>query len=98
MNSFKKFCENKENSPLDDENSLKAIRNGLGIKENFWEDFLALINNAEVVSSLLKVPVEKIGTWRNLIKQGLKKVHDSDNEIIPKDKKRLLKTGLPEEI
>lgn len=97
MHSFERYYRIKED--LDSQKSeLKAIRNGLGIRESFWEDFLALLNNAEAVASLLNVSPEKVGTWTNLIKQGLKEVHDSDNEIVPKNKKRLLRTGLPEDL
>jgi len=81
-----------------EESKSKAIRNGLGIREGFWDDFLLLLNNVEAVASLLDVSPEKVGTWHEAIKKELEKVHDSDNEVVPKDKNRLLKTGLPEDI
>ena len=97
MRSFQSFYQEiRENSNSTEELKSKAIRNGLGIRESFWEDFLMLLNNVEAVSALLDVSTEKVGTWHKHVKESLKRVHDSDNEVIPKEKKRLLKTGLPE--
>jgi len=98
MRSFQSFCKIKESTDTVDSSKSKAIRNGLGIRDGFWDDFLLLLNNAEAVASLLDVPVEKVGTWHDIVKKELEKVHDSDNEVIPRDKKRLLKTGLPEDV
>jgi len=97
MQSFKSFCQKiEENSDHHETGAVKAIRNGLGINKSFWDDFMLLLNNAEAVADLLRLPPEKVGTWSELVKNSLKKVHEADNEIVPKDKKRLLKTGLPE--
>jgi hypothetical protein len=97
MLSFEDFLSNiNENSH--ESGAIKAIRNGIGINKNFWEDFLLLLNNAEAVSSLLDVPVEKIGTWHDSIKKAMDDVHKADGEIIPSRKKKLLKTGLPEDL
>ena len=97
MRSFKEFLNNiKEDSH--ESGAMKAIRNGIGIDKSFWENFILLLNDAESVSDLLNIPVEKIGTWRESITQTLDKVHSVDGEVIPKEKKRLLKTGLPEDI
>ena len=96
MRSFKSFFDIREDSQ--ETNAMKAIRNGLGINKDFWDQFLLLLNNSEALSDLLNVPVEKIGTWYELVKNNLDKVHESDGEVIPKEKKRLLKTGLPEDL
>jgi len=96
MLSFEDFLRINEDSR--ESGATKAIRNGIGISKNFWDDFLLLLNNAEAVSDLLDVPVEKIGTWRESINKAIDKVHASDGEVIPKEKKRLLKTGLPEDL
>jgi hypothetical protein len=77
--------------------ATNAIRNGMGISSDFWDNFLLLLNNSDSLAELLDVPVEKIGTWHNIIKDNLEKVAKADNKIIPKDRKKLLKTGLPEE-
>lgn len=95
MQSFHEFLEEAGNSQSKD---AKAIRNGIGIRDTFWDDFLLLLNDAEAVSSLLKVPVEKVGTWHEIIKRNLESVYNSDNELVPKKNKKLLKTGLPEDL
>lgn len=95
MKSFHSFLHIKENRET---GAMKAIRNGLGIKESFWDDFILLLNNAEAVSDLFDVPVEKVGTWHETIKNSINKVQGADKEVIPKNKKRLLKTGLPEDL
>lgn len=97
MRSFKEFLNNI-NEESHEHGAMKAIRNGVGIDKNFWDNFILLLNDAESVSDLLNVPTEKIGTWRESITQALDKVHGADGEVIPKDKKRILRTGLPEDL
>jgi hypothetical protein len=97
MRSFKEFVDDI-NEESNESGAMKAIRNGVGIDKSFWDNFILLLNDPDSVSDLLNIPVEKIGTWRESITQTLDKVHRVDGEVIPKEKKRLLKTGLPEEI
>jgi hypothetical protein len=100
MHSFQKLWQKiqENDNPHRESGSVKAIRNGIGIRSEFWDDFLALLNNSEAVADLLDVPVEKVSTWRSSIEKAIEKVHKTDQEVIPRDKKRLLKTGLPEEL
>lgn len=95
MKSFQSFLKENEDTGS---GAIKAVRNGIGIRDSFWDDFILLLNNPEAVSELFNVPVEKIGTWHEKIKSVLSKVQEDDNEMIPKDKKSILKTGLPEKI
>ena len=97
--SFQKLWENM--SLLErhnDDASMAAIRNGIGIRANFWEDFLLLLNDSEGLSDLLGVPVDKIGTWHDAVKKNLNRVQESDGEVVTKEKNKLLKTGLSEEL
>jgi hypothetical protein len=95
VQSFQKFLENHESSHED--GAMKAIRNGLGIRDKFWDDFLSLLNNSQAVSDLLNVPPEKVSTWYSCVKNGLERVNKADSEVIPKDKKKLMRTSLPED-
>lgn len=101
MSSFQKLWENmqahKENSPQDDK-SMSVIRTGIGIREDFWDDFLMVINNSEGLSELLDIPSTKIATWREKVQRCLDKVNAADSSPDPKDNGKLLKTGQPEEI
>lgn len=97
MRSFKDFLVDL-NEDSHESGAMKAIRNGIGIDKAFWDNFLLLLNDTESVSDLLNAPTEKVGTWRKAIKNALDKVHRADGETIPKEKKRLLKTGLPEDL
>lgn len=94
MISFKNFLENMNEQ---ESKSMLAIRNGIGIKKSFWDDFLLLLNNSESVAELFGVPLEKVATWRSKIHHNLKEVKKTDEKIIPREKGKLLKTGLPED-
>lgn len=92
--NFKKLLEQLNSQET---KSMLAIRNGLGIRDKFWDDFLLLLNDSASVSELFGVPIEKVATWRNKIHHALESVKKSDETIIPRKKGKLLKTGLPEE-
>lgn len=100
MLSFYQLLEvlenSKTNSEIVDNNSIRAIKNGISIRDTFWEDFLNVINSSEAMSELLDVPVHKISTWREKIIFNLEKVKEQNKEIEVNDNKKLIKTGLPE--
>lgn len=101
MPSFQKLWENmqsdKQNEHFDDK-GMEAIRNGINIREDFWDDFLLVINNAAAIAELLDIPVTKIGSWHNRVKEALDKVEKADAVPDPKNKGEMLKTGLPKGI
>lgn len=101
MPSFQKLWENiqaaKEKSPKDDR-AMSAIRTGIGVRENFWDDFLLVINNSEGLSELLDIPSFKISGWHDKVKQALDKVGQADTNPDPKDNGKLLKTGHSDDI
>lgn len=96
MTSFLKLWENMNNDENTSENdkSLEAIRMGINIRDDFWEDFLKLVNNAEALSDLLDVPLTKISKWRQIIKQAKEKVSDMDSNVKAKKNLKLMKTGI----
>jgi hypothetical protein len=101
MISFQRLWENMESARKGghfDDKGMEAIRNGINIRDDFWNDFLLVINNAGALSELLDIPVTKIGSWHSRIKQALDKVQQADAVPDPKDKGEMIKTGLPTEI
>lgn len=91
------FKELFESVKQHESKSMLAIRNGLGIKKDFWNDFLLLLNNSEAVAELLGVPIERVSTWKNKVNHSLNLVKKSDKTIMSKEKGKLLKTGLTNE-
>jgi hypothetical protein len=100
MVSFAKLWENMETSRKGthlDDGAIEAIRNGINVREDFWDDFLLVINNAGALSQLLDVPVTKISAWHDRVKKALDKVTQADSVPEPKDKGKMLKTGMPDD-
>ena len=101
MSSFQKLWENmqagKQTSPQDDK-AMSAIRTGIGIRDDFWDDFLQVINNSEGLSELLDIPITKISGWHEKVKTCLDKVQKADSMPDPKDNGKLLKTGQSDDI
>ena len=67
----------------------EVISFGKNIREDFWDDFILLLNNPEGLSALFGVPEDIIATWHHEIKKNLK---DKDSEVeIYKQKRKMLK-------
>jgi hypothetical protein len=100
MSSFQRLWENiqseKEKMPHED-GASSAIRTGIGVREDFWDDFLLVINNSDGLSKLLDIPTTKISSWHEKVKHALDKVQNSDASPETKEKGKLLKTGQPVE-
>lgn len=99
MISFQQLWENMEAS-RDEPSESKAssvIRTGIGVSEDFWDNFLAVINNSTGLSELLDVPVTKISSWHHRIREELDKVKQADGVPDTSTKKKMLHTGLPQD-
>jgi hypothetical protein len=100
MSSFQRLWENiqaqKEKTPHDDK-AMSVIRTGIGVNDEFWDNFLLVINNSEGLSQLLDVPTTKISSWHDKVKHVLDKVRQADSSPELKDNGKLLKTGQPDE-
>ena len=76
--------------------SMEAIRTGMHLRKpgqnDFWDDFLNLIGNADSIAELLEIPKDKIASWPSKIKQIREKVHRADHQERP-DKASVIKTG-----
>ena len=91
--SFKKMWENMDASPKIDSLAMKAIRNGISINENFWDDFMSVCNNPEALGDLLDVSTDQIRVWGAKIKNALEEVKKADNNKHDKEKTTVLDTG-----
>jgi hypothetical protein len=93
--SFRKLWENinSEKRGTKEDRTTSVIRSGIGIRDNFWEDFISILNNSEGLSELLDVPTTKISEWHERISKALEKVNQIDGEQKPMDNVKLLKTG-----
>lgn len=52
----------------------EAIRAGLDISDDFWDNFITVCNNSDALAELLGVDTQKISTWADSIKQAVDKV------------------------
>jgi len=72
-----------------EEKIKEIISFGKNIREDFWDDFILLLNNSEGLSALLGVPEDIVATWHYEIKKNLK---NKDDELeIYKQKRKMLK-------
>lgn len=101
MHSFQQVIElMNESSLLEEQDSrsedkcIAAIRLGLNINPNFWEDFLRMCNNPEMLSVLLDIPRERMSKWPQIIRSHLEltKKLDGDTDAMSR-KAKLLTTG-----
>jgi len=93
--SFAKLWEMMDQPVGDDDldsKAMEAIRIGINIREDFWDDFLQLINDSSALSDLLGIEEAKISGWHARIKEHLDKVQSSD-DVPDEGKKELLGTG-----
>jgi hypothetical protein len=88
----------QENLAESEENSkaLDAIRTGIGVREDFWSDFLLVINNSEALSELLDIPSTKISSWHSKVNDALSKVKAADETPEVKKKTTMMSTGDPD--
>lgn len=80
----------KDSNNKDKEKKIKEIIFfGKNIREDFWDDFILLLNDSEGLAALLNVPEDTVATWHHEIKKNLKN-KDVDGEIY-KQKRKMIK-------
>lgn len=94
--------EKSINSPLmnsgEDSKAIIVVRAGNELhekgKRTFWDEFMSLCNNADGLSQLLDVPVDKIKNWPEKIKDNLDKL-ERQTSVSPNEKIKteLMPTG-----
>lgn len=97
--SFSKLWEHMQQSLTEsdeDSKAMDAIRTGIGVREDFWSDFLLVINNSEALSELLDIPSTKISSWHSKVNDALSKVKTADETPEVKKNTTMMSTGDPE--
>lgn len=74
MDYNKKLSKEKE-----EKKAIEAIQSGLNLDEEFWRNFLLLINNSEALGSLLGVRPANIHEWRNRVSKYLRKYYEKED-------------------
>ena len=73
--------------------AIAAIRAGNNIDPKFWDEFLILCNQANVLSELLGVRKDIIAKWPAAIRQGVATVKQMDSHEAATRKSTMLTTG-----
>jgi len=72
-----------------EEKIKEIISFGKNIRDDFWDDFILLLNDPEGLSALLGVSEDNIVTWYSKIKKYL---NDKDDELeVYKKRRKILK-------
>lgn len=83
MASFGSLFENmdyqkKLRKEQEEKKALEAIQSGLNLDEEFWSDFLSLVNNSEALGALLGIRAANIHEWRNRISKYLRMYYEKE--------------------
>jgi hypothetical protein len=98
MTSFQRLLENmhnfrEEENKASESKAMDAIRTGINVREDFWDDFLLVINNGAGMSELLGVPMTVISGWHSKVRHVLEKVQQADAVPDPKKRGKLIHTS-----
>lgn len=95
MSSFLRVWEESIGSgPANETKATRAIRAGLHVRDDFWQDFMNVCNNAEALAALLDVRVDQVTSWGAKVRHGLKLVEEADRrDGPPNTRKKTLPTG-----
>jgi hypothetical protein len=84
MKKFKDYIKDKKDHNI--------ILTGLNVDENFWNNFLLVLNNSSGLSDLLSVSKSKILTWNKKVKDAMKDHENRDQKALRN--KKVIRTGL----
>ena len=96
--SFMTLWENMHDTPDAehiDTASMKAIRTGMNISDDFWDNFMQVCNNSEALGELLGVRPDQVAGWGGRIKHNLHRVQQADTagDGDDKPKTKVMDTG-----
>ena len=97
MTSFCKVIEkmNEEATVLentDNSKAVAAVRAGLNLNADFWDDFLKICNQSAALAELLSVRKEVIARWPSAVREALAKVERQDSADAATKKASLITT------
>jgi hypothetical protein len=99
MTSFWQLWEQMQNesSPVETK-AMKAVRTGLNLSEDFWDNFILICNNADAVADLLGVQEDKVRGWALIIRDTLSQVNSANNNPGEEDgPAKMINTGTRDE-
>lgn len=70
-----------------------AVRAGLNLRPDFWDDFLKVCNQSQALSELLGVRREVIARWPSAVRAALAAVERQDSADAATKKASLITTG-----
>lgn len=78
-----------------DTKAMIAIRTGINVSDDFWDNFISVTNNADALAELLGVREDQVRNWGNCVHEALEKVKKADDngDGEEKPKTKLLNTG-----
>lgn len=87
---FERMDSDKRQSKEDERRmAIECIKDGLSIDENFWKNFIMLLNNPENLGKLLGISPVKITNWYSRIQKYLDEyLSNADYDEIKMLKKR----------
>lgn len=103
MISLGRVLEQLEESMLAEENNMPssgltaAVRAGLNLRPDFWDDFMKVCNQSTALAELLGVRKEIISRWPMVIRSTVEKVRQMDNHESSQGTARLIRTGMGDE-
>lgn len=92
MVSFQRLWENMQGG-ADGDKPMDAIRTGLNVREDFWDDFLLVLNHSDALAELLQVSPVKISGWHSRVREYLEKVKAADAVPDPKKRGKVIHAG-----
>ena len=86
----------KESEQHSTDKSVEAVRAGMNIRPDFWDDFIQLCGNSDGLSELLDIPRHKISAWSSKIMAALDHIKQADDGDAAHNKAQTIPTGEPE--
>ena len=97
MTSFCRLIEKMDESMvlenIDNSKAIAAVRAGINLRADFWDDFIKICNQSNALSELLGVRKEIIARWPNAVREALSQVEKQDSMASVSKKASLITTG-----
>ncbi len=77
----------------DNGKAMEAIRSGLNLRPDFWDDFLKVVNNSDGIASLLGIDAGHVTQWSEKVSDALNKVKEQDANQPEGERKSVIHTG-----
>lgn len=87
MSSFLTIWENIQKSRSEKKGIKSIIHIGYNISEEFWSNFISILQHCDSMSKLLDVPEHKIVTWKDKIETAIDQEKESNSLVTGKNSK-----------